>query len=72
MLPRDAVPTMLFEIENEDVVVFVSGMQGVIATIFMGEDLNQIPGESNPKSVCTVVELATPMDFYIPRVTTPS
>lgn len=72
MLPRDAAPGILSKIENEDVVVFVSGMQGVICTMCMGEDLNQIPGENNPKPVCTVAELATPMDFYIPRVTTPS
>ncbi len=49
--------------------LFVSGMQGLIVTMYMAEDYNQPPGENNPKPVCTYVELATPMDFFIPKVT---
>ena len=68
MLPRDDAPITLSEIESEDGVVYVSGMQGLIATMFMAEDLNQPRGENNPKPVCIVAELATPMDFFMPRV----
>ena len=45
--------------------VYVSGMQGVIATIYIAEDLNQIPGEKNPKPVCLYVEIVMPE--YMPE-----
>jgi hypothetical protein len=69
LLPRDAAPITLSSIENEGVVLFVSGMQGLIATTYMAEDLNLPPGENNPKPVCILVELATPTDTYMPKVT---
>ena len=49
--------------------VYVSGMQGLIATTYMAEDLNLPRGENNPKPVCIVAELATPMDIFMPKVT---
>ncbi len=52
-----------------DGVPFVSGMQGLIVTTYMAEDFDQPPGENNPKPVCMFVELATPMDFFMPKVT---
>jgi hypothetical protein len=63
---------MLSKIENGDVVLFVSGMQGLIVTMSMAEDMNLPPGENNPQPVFMSVELATPTDSYMPKVTIPS
>jgi hypothetical protein len=72
LLPNEDVPITLFEIEQGEGVRFVSGMQGVIATMYMAEDYDQIPGENNPQPVCILAELVTPMDFFMPKVTIPS
>jgi hypothetical protein len=72
LLPNDATPIKLSPDESVGDVVFVSGMQGLIATTSMAEDFDRPPGENNPKPVCILVELATPMDFFMPVVTIPS
>ena len=72
MLPNDVLPIVRLPNENGEDVQYVSGMQGVIVITSTVEDLNQLPGENNPKPLYLLVDLATPMDLFIPRVTTPN
>lgn len=68
MLPNDGLLTRQLPKEKEDAVLYVSGAEGVIATTCMVEVFDLPPGESNPKPVCILVELATPSDGYRAKV----
>jgi len=72
LLPNDVLPIVRLPNENGEDAQYVSGMQGVIVITSMVEDLNQLPGENNPKPLYILAELVTPMDFFMPKVTTPN
>lgn len=72
MLPYEDVRTMQLLFERGDVVVFVSGMQGLTVIMSMEEVLDLTLGESSLMPVYTLVELATPMDFFMQKVTIPN
>lgn len=60
----------LYVSENVDGVAFVSGMQGLICTTFMVEEPDLPPGENGLMPYFLSAELVTPMDGYMPKVTT--
>jgi hypothetical protein len=59
----------VFVNESVEGVAYVSGMQGLICTTFMGEAQTQEVGENKLTPCFLSVDLATPMDSYIPKVT---
>ena len=69
MLTNDAASIVQLPNENGEDAQYVSGMQGVIVITSMVEDLNQLPGENNPKPLYILAELVTPMDSFMPKVT---
>jgi hypothetical protein len=62
--------TVKYVNENVEGVAFVSGMQGLIAITFMEEEPTETVGENKLTPCFLSVEVATPTDSYMPKVTT--
>ena len=72
LLPIDGRLTISSKNESWDGVAFVSGIQGVICTTFMVEELLLRTGESRQKRVCGSAVLAIPMDLFTLGEITPN
>ena len=71
-LPVDGRLIMRSGSEKLDGVAFVSGIQGVICTTYMDVEYHPTTGESRLRPVCGSVGIATPMDIFTIKETTPN